>query len=246
MEQHRRRSEDSGSSSTLNFSSFKPTHLALANRGLVSPFRHGNLILHGTKYQGDVNSKSYRSQRYQMLDEENCSLWITGIPPSITYTDMFSVITTGAVFALYLIPPNEDHPLQGAKLVFMNPEAAAAFMASDITLNGKPIWKRYNRNGTPRNTNTYSRVLMIEGPAQIMRLQYWMSYFQQYCLFSLETVLAFPGPILGTVKMEFRFARVDGQAQCCLQAILADPSLKGVVKVYYGKDPCDPSFNGNC
>lgn len=64
----------------------------------------------------------------------------------------------------------------------------------------------------------------------------WMEYFRRFSRFELEGVGSVDKG--ERVMMLWNFARIDGQSQTCLQAIKMDDTLKGVVEVNYGLDPC--------
>jgi len=213
---------------------FRATRMVLERRGIIPP----STLNSGTGYQGDTNSASFSAQIEGLPDDENCALFLSNIPLAVTQTDILARIHVGSVFALHINPPDEAHPFQAAKLVFMDPEAAAAFMKSNIWLRGRRLGVRYNRFGYRRNTEPYSRCLMIEGPPHMMTLQFWDQYFFKYSLLNWDRVLYVECDKPGMEAMEFRFSRIDGQAQTCFQAINADRELKGVVTVRYVRDPC--------
>jgi hypothetical protein len=224
---------------------FRPNNMVLGRMGLpaapllpVHP--EGNYLSH--RY-----SSSNAREVQGLQDFENCALFLTKIPVKATLQEIFSVITTGAVFCLHLNPPNSIHTTMAAKLVFMTPEAAYVFLKEiqsprGVILQGQRIQGRYNRNGYVRNdSNWQSRVLDIVGPTPIMTREYWTTHFSMFSEFELEACCSIPTNINGVTIMQFRFARIDGQAQTCLQCIRTDPSLAGTVQVRYGVDPCGNS-----
>lgn len=225
---------------------FRPNNMVLEKRGHLdaqSAQRHtsGN-------YLGSRSSSSNAREVLGLPDHENCALFLTHIPVEATLHELFSTIKTGAVFCLHINPPTSVHQTKAAKLAFMIPQAAAAFLAqinsiNGVVLHGHRIRGRFNRNGYVRNEKTYqSRVLSLEGPTPMMILGYWTSRFAEFSEFELECYRLYPSRSAGLRKMEFRFARIDGQAQTCLQTIVHDPTLTGVVYVKYGIDPCEPSI----
>jgi hypothetical protein len=198
-------------------------------------------------YLGNRSLASSTREVPGLPDQRNCALFLTHIPVEATLHDIFSVIKTGAVFCLHINPPTGIHPTKAAKVAFMTPEAAAAFLAQiqsfhGVVIHGKKIQGRYNRNGYVRNERSWqSRVLYLEGPTYMMGLDYWMSHFATFSEFELECYAFSPCQNNGRTKLELRFARIDGQAQTCLQCIKSDPSLEGKVQVSYGTDPCGSS-----
>ncbi|KAF4624192.1 hypothetical protein G7Y89_g13980 [Cudoniella acicularis] len=217
---------------------FKPTNMVLAKRGLATTHLQHNLTTAGISYQGDLSSLSYRGQVDNLPDSQNCSLFIINLPLWVTYADLFAIIHVGSVYALNINAPDDKNPLQAAKLIFMSPAAAQRFISSAPQLGDRPLRIRYNRHGQPANSRPYTRVLVIDGPEDMMKMAFWTQYFSTYCDYQLENAFQLPASKIGIKSMEFRFARVDGQAQCCKQAIERDAGLQGVVKVSYGRDPC--------
>ncbi|KAH6673663.1 hypothetical protein B0J14DRAFT_638658 [Halenospora varia] len=161
----------------------------------------------------------FLSQVDNLPNHHNCSLFLTNIPLSTKYSDIFKRITTGAVFALHLMKAKDEHPTQGAKLVFMNSSSAAEYIASQPTVHGSQIQIRYNRHGYLNNYVNYSRVLVLEGPVALMGQKFWLGYFGHYSLCNFEPVRYLPSKAVGTLRMEFRFIRIDGQAETCMQAV---------------------------
>lgn len=111
-----------------------------------------------------------------------------------------------------------------------------------MIINNVKLYAWYNRDGYVDHPQpSHSRVLHVQGPKNIMNIDYWCKYFRRWCIFELDG-----HKIIHESKeekkrtMEFRFSRIDGQAQTCMQAIQADSSFEGEVWVYYGADPCDP------
>lgn len=224
---------------------FRPNNMVLERIGLpLIPPPQG---LTGSNYLGRRHTPLNAREVEGLLDFENCALFLTKIPVKVTLLELFSVITTGAVFCLHINPASGIHTTMAAKLAFMTPEAAAAFLRQiqsprGVILHGQRVQGRYNRNGYVRNENIWqSRVLEVVGPTHMMTLEYWTSHFSKFSEFELEAYRLAPTNVGGVSFMQFRFARIDGQAQTCLQCIRTDPSLFGIVQARYGADPCGSS-----
>jgi hypothetical protein len=223
--------------------SFQPNRMVLEKRGLLGRKQFDNPKK--IRYKGDLESRSFMRQIDELPDHKNCALWIKNLAPSATISEIFEKITVGAVYALYVHDTDEKNNMKAIKLVFMKPGAAAAFLqlgrGTGVWIRGKKLEVKPNRHGYLENTTNQSRVLLVEGPTEIMTFPFWDEYFRQ------KAELQWDGhrTICTTGKrttMEFRFARVDGQSQTCLQAILAEPKWKdGTVAAVYGPDPCDPA-----
>jgi hypothetical protein len=228
----------------INAAGFQPSRIKLQQLLSLTMEEDRNP---GYAYKGSRNSKAFALQEAWLEDIRNCALWIKNLSLSCSVSDIFSKITVGAVSVLHIYGKNNEHSGQAAKLVFMKPESAAAFMTQcntgeGIFIGGKKVVSRYNRDGCHRHPQpSHSRVLHIQGPNEIMNFEFWDVYFNIYCVFEIDgykTILESERESRRT--MEFRFARIDGQAQTCMQAILSDPKLAEDVHVYYAHDPCDP------
>lgn len=85
-----------------------------------------------------------------------------------------------------------------------------------------------------------TRVLHIRGPARVMTFEFWNGYFQQCVAFQLEGFRELPSPREGIKVLEFRFSRIDGQAEAIHTAITKDSDLDAGIEIRYGPDLCDP------
>jgi hypothetical protein len=220
---------------------FQPNQMALAQRGLITASSRSSSGS-STKYQGDQYSNSWLAQlpEGELPDAENCSLFVTNVPTTATPRALFDLINVGPVFALHMMDPDDTHPFQAAKLVFMNPESAQRMMDSpNIWMRRRCLGFRYNRYGCRRSTRNYSRVLIVEGPEGMMKLDSWNKYFVHYSKFVMDRVLKVECATPGNKAYEFRFSRIDGQAETCFMAIKAEPYFAGLITVQYGADPCD-------
>lgn len=225
------------SSNGSSQASFQPSNMLLRSRGTIpkvdNPFR-------GSNYQGDVSSKSFRRTCFNLPNHQNCSLFVTEIPANAKHRDVLGEIHSGPVWALHLMEATAEFPTKAGKLVFKFPESAAAVMRAGIRVGNHQLNIRYNREGQTERFGVETRVLILEGPEQIMTFEFWRAYFDEACIWDLDNwVYLTSGPVAkGNRRMEFRFGRVDGQAQTCLLKIKKDPCFEGVVEAKYGLDPC--------
>jgi hypothetical protein len=218
---------------------FKPLSMVQEQRGLQSTPTHG-------PYRGNHNSQSHGLHDSNCPDEENCSLWLTKVHCATTLAQFFQTIHTGAVFAASMKEPEGDHNTRPVKLVFMTHEGAAQYLHIvenfGIFFHGLRVEGRYNRDGY-RVTDAWrakSRVLHISGPAPVMEIDKWIAFFGSAVRFQLETWSYLRENYPGIRAMEFRFARVDGQAEAIFLAIGRSSKMQGV-GIQYGPDPCDPA-----
>lgn len=224
-------------------SEFKPTRMALEKRGFIQPRSDNDSV--SNPYKGDKNSGSFKRQINGLPDHLNCALYVKNVPVKCSMEDLFKKVTTGSVWCINVQEADEMHEMKAVKLVFMTPEGAANFLRQSrsddgVWVRGKRLEARYNRHGYRMNETNQTRVLIIEGPTKIMKFEKWDAYFRIQCHLEWDCHLTHE-TVCGRTTMEFRFARVDGQAEACFQAITKDIQFKdGSVKVSYGPDPCDP------
>ena len=226
---------------------WRPASMVLEDKGLLPVAKadtRGNTGF-GGKFCGDLNSRAIKEQIYLLPNDRNCSLFIKGIPLAITYSDIFDRIHTGKVTSMYIVPPSYRHQTQAAKIVFDNPGSAKAF-ANELKsydgrfMDGHEISVVYNRYGQPESDwGLKSRVIIIEGPAD-MTFKFWDDYFGAFSKFQYDRVFEFDNPSKKTKIIEFRFVRIDGQAETCMGAIKKNTVFEGCFRAWYGRDPCEP------
>ena len=184
---------------------------------------------------------SYLRQVQGLPDYLNTSLWLRGLPPGVQPCQIFDIIHCGSVWSLDLKPVTEEHNTVAATLTFLTPYAAALFLSHcrfhGLQLDGHWISASYNKFGIPEITTLETRVLVVQGPPHLMTPGQWESQFKKACRFQIDRWSYLPCPVPGKIRMEFRFVRVDGQAQSCRQMIERELDYLGVT-VWYGFDPC--------
>lgn len=142
------------------------------------------------------------------------------------------------------MPPLEPNSIsQACKLIFFHPMAARELIIQFRKLQHPHFSTvEFNRHGYRETQDKIlSRVIDIEGPPSLMTYQWWYSFFKNNSSrFTCEYHRFLPASSPEKLRMEFRFARVEGQSQPIMKAILADESLQNVVDAVYGRNPCDP------
>ncbi|CAG8960915.1 hypothetical protein HYFRA_00002453 [Hymenoscyphus fraxineus] len=182
-------------------------------------------------------------ENHDIPDEENCSLWITKVPATVTERDFFELITCGAVHTLHLYPPTSDIDTKGAKLIFKEPSSAAKFMQdhaqNPVHLHGHGITIEYNRNGVRRCGEEKTRVLRIQGPRNEMLTEaFWNDFFHSFCRCKFDFAYP-PSNIPGEAIMDIRFSRIVGQSQMAMLGFHRGHARYPKLRVSYGPDPCD-------
>ncbi|KAF7926104.1 uncharacterized protein EAE97_010404 [Botrytis byssoidea] len=185
-------------------------------------------------------------------NELNCAVWIKGIAKEFArqflYQELFNAVSTGPIVAAYIHLGGDQHPSHAAKVVFKHPEHAARLVQrasyQGIYINGHRIRVEPNRNGHrefPFRFHYRSRVVLIEvfnNPS--MDLPFWKMFISNLCVLDIESCrhLAYSTP--KHMVMEFRFARIFGQAAVLLAGIRSTASFEGMVTASYVPDvPCD-------
>lgn len=194
------------------------------------------------EYLGDRGSKYHQAQVLNLADNDNCATYITDVPLSINPKTFFAAIDCGAVATIDVKDANKKFILKAADVVFAKPEAAAKFIAKvnsgpGLYINGQRLSARYNKFGQFTTPPGQTRVVFIEGPEEMMDVDEWLKYFDEYSIYVLEKYEEVYRKN-GRVMLEFYFVRIVGQAQTIKQAIEDDPNLQGAVNVGYSRDPC--------
>lgn len=218
---------------------FIPSTMALTAAGLA--MRDPSRMPRGSSYKGDAYLGSYMHRVPGLPDYLNAGIWMLGLPSDVKHSQIFDAIHCGAVWSLYLKPPTDEHTTAAAQLAFMSSQSAARFMneyrAHGFQVGGNWITCHYDKFGSPDHVTSETRVLQLEGPAAEMTPDFWGAQFTRACTFQMDRWRWLPCRTPGMARMEFRFSRVDGQAQTCRQMI--ERNLHGWgFSVRYGPDPC--------
>ncbi|KAB8290019.1 hypothetical protein EYC80_010345 [Monilinia laxa] len=195
-----------------------------------------------TKYKGTgQGTKAIEN----LEDHLNCSVFVKYLPQDVQFHEIFAIINTGSVICLHIMLPTHGHCFAAAKIIFKYTEGAARFIKAnkqrEFRIRDHRLTVVYNDHGMVRHAQEHqSRVIYIEGPFSKMNEIFWRGYFETITNFNLEYVGYLPTDQAtnGARMMEFRFSRVEAQAQTILIAILNDHQFDGTVTARYGDDPC--------
>jgi len=180
--------------------------------------------------------------------EENCSFYLTGLPPNVTAADITcSVRNIGRVYAVHI--ENKEVAVRGtaaAKLVFFDAASARRFYAATRQRfhlkSGGSATVIYNRNTVATQSGLGpedSRVLLITGPRPIVNVDFLREFFRSKISFDTEIVVPHSThPEVGI--LEWRFCSYRAQAKSAFKAIREEPAFENTwVHVAYDRDPCD-------
>lgn len=236
-----------GSSYKPHSSSYVPAYVPSVSTHLMTESSHSRSFSTQSNYKATgQGTKAIRD----LADSLNCSVFVSHLPEDVKYKEIFAVITTGSVVSVHINEPIPGRPFSAAKITFKYPEGAARFMALvnssvGIQIRDHHLAAVYNGYGMVKHAQEHqSRVIHIHGPYKLMAESFWRKYFGKVTRYQLDHVsyLPFDPNNKVTRSMEFRFARIEAQAQSILIAIIHDPQFEGKVFCRYGPDPCGKSW----
>lgn len=224
----------------------------LSNEDKVFRDTHG--ISHN--YLGEATNPANISA--DIRDEENCSVWITGLPPTCSYQDLFSAIAVhqpGKVWSSHISPPNFDgpdhllsHSTSAAKVIFYQPHEAQRLLK--VAREKRLVVRGYKPRAVPNRIKSRpqayedrsSRCLMISGDAAVVNVHTLSQLFNTKFDYDTQEVLYRDETADGRGrKIEWRFGSWRAQAGAAYMAI-RDSYPK--VRVMYAIDPCDQPAGG--
>ncbi|KAF5875708.1 uncharacterized protein Bfra_011471 [Botrytis fragariae] len=232
-----------GGSYKPHSSPYVPASLLSCHTGLMTQSVHSRSLSTQSNYKATgQGTKAVRD----LADNLNCSVFVSHLPEDVKHKEIFAVINTGSVVSVHINEPIPGRPFSAAKITFKYPEGAARFMVlinstMGIQIRGHHLAAVYNDYGMVRHAQEHqSRVIHIHGPYKLMTESFWRKYFGKVTRYQLDHVayLPFDPNNKVTRSMEFRFARIEAQAQSILIAIIHDPQFEGKVFCKYEPDPC--------
>lgn len=198
-------------------------------------------------YRGNINLARNRSA--DIPADQNCALFILGLPPHVTVTELLGTVrNAGRVYATHVNAPEptKGHTTCAAKIIFFERRAAERFYdahaASGLRIPGHPdfcarvVWNRIRTaaSAAPRH---HSRVLIIAGPAHVANPLALTAYFHSKFEFDVDEVVD-RGGAASRRLVEYRFGSFRCQAEAAKIAIGRELADLGV-QVWFGRDPCD-------
>ncbi|KAF7915414.1 hypothetical protein EAE99_010187 [Botrytis elliptica] len=179
-----------------------------------------------------------------LSDHLNCALWLTNLAADIQAHEVFDEIHIGAVTAFEITRPQGDYIMSAAKLVFKYPEAAARFKyqcesEEGVVIRGRRVNARYNTFGYRQyKSEGKTRMISIEGPSRYVIYDHFKVFFETFCDHELSGWEYVETAVKGNRKMIMGFARINGQATQCLEALQMHPVYGVHLIVDYAPDPC--------
>jgi hypothetical protein len=200
-------------------------------------------------YQGDISLA--RNMCAPIPEEENCRLWITGLPPGCTVHQLLGGIRgVGAVYACHINAPIQSGPkvweTSAASLTFFTAEAANQFLAqhaaSPFTVEGHTTTIMRHRIRTEAvAVNGRSRVLLIVGDPELVQPDYLSQVFTDSWEIAYDTeYIEFKPAEEGEGDKENQLVWAFGSFRAQAHAILVNINTyyRGRAKAFYLADPC--------
>ncbi|ROV95544.1 hypothetical protein VSDG_05308 [Cytospora chrysosperma] len=205
-------------------------------------------------YRGEATNPQNISA--DIPDHENCSLWLTNLPPHCSYRDLLAAVARhqpGRIYATSISPPDaeSDHTLpshrtSAAKMAFYRPEEATRLLQlcsmGLLKVQGYRVRAVRNRVKVPANLgkDNTSRCLVIWGPRALVNEIQLTRLFNTYFSFDTEEViLRHEGENFRC--LEWRFGSFRAQAESA-QKMLNDKEHKDFYTVEFARDPCERTF----
>ncbi|KAK0665769.1 hypothetical protein QBC41DRAFT_232147, partial [Cercophora samala] len=173
---------------------------------------------------------------------ENCSLWITGLPNDITYSELLASITDcGRIFSSYINYPDfhAGQYFAAAKVVFFTRSGAHNLMRAGLTIRGRPAVITPNRIRVAESQlpSDHTRVLRITGPAGLVNVPALAQILHDHqVMYGLDRIIERDTTGVWNPDIEWRFASYRCQARLAKDII--SRLLGNRVRVEYAPDPC--------
>lgn len=196
-----------------------------------------------SNYRGERSARNASVE--QLPDSLNCALWITNLPPDVTYSQLLSAVrNVGRVFCTVINSPDYvHHQTAAAKLVFFQPGPAQRLRAQSlnagIELGGRRAKVAHNRVKHSEQPVEGSRVLIITGDARYVNEEALTAWFDRRFVFQVDRVTTLiRDEARGRAVVEFKFGSYRCQAQMGKMALEKD-APEWLMKVEFGQDPCE-------
>ncbi|KAM5354479.1 hypothetical protein ACJ41O_001126 [Fusarium nematophilum] len=199
-------------------------------------------------YRGEHSSRNASVE--DLPTEQNCALWLTNLPPNVTYHQLLGQIrNVGRIWCAVINEPDYvRHSTAAAKVVFFTPEAAQLLLSKSLTqglsVGGYSVTVKHNRvkYREESTVGNASRVLIVTGKSDFVNPESLTDFFKRRFVFEVDDVteLIVHGAKGqgGRSVVEYKFGSFRCQAQMGKMALEKDRP-EGFEKVEFGPDPCE-------
>ncbi|KAI1390581.1 uncharacterized protein F4822DRAFT_393638 [Hypoxylon trugodes] len=198
------------------------------------------------------NQESPRNQVQSIPSEENCCVWIMGLPANCTYTEFLGKLHgTGKIWATYINPPTDFHSTAAAKVEFWNRRGMRRLFqkvhARQFTFGEyRPhvIMNRVRKSGHVRSAG--SRAITIRGPSSLVNFESLTAFFGARLRYELEFANTVHDDgeqatmlwAFGSYRCQAKWAYQNLDSLKQDNPILEENELWGQVTVSWAVDPC--------
>ncbi|KAJ4314159.1 hypothetical protein N0V84_009043 [Fusarium piperis] len=201
-----------------------------------------------TNYRGEHSARNASVDDLPL--EQNCALWLTNLPPDVTYQQLLAQIrNVGRIWCTVINAPDYDrHNTAAAKVVFFTPIPAQRLLQKSLTqgleVNGYAVKVTHNRvkYGAQTLTGNASRVLIVTGKTSFVNPESLTEFFKSRFVFEVDEIIELINQGNrhkgGRSVIEYKFGSFRCQAQMGKMALEKDRP-EGFEKVDFGPDPCE-------
>ncbi|KAI0108094.1 hypothetical protein F4814DRAFT_426812 [Daldinia grandis] len=163
-----------------------------------------------------------RNRPDDIADDENCAVWIEGLPTGIDYPTLLAGLReTGKIYAVFINDPVKRHHTCAAKVEFWGRDGATRLFEktenSDLTFGTLMPTVRPNRvKKGAQPVSPRSRVIEITGPFQLVNFTAITAALQQTFFYDIELIedVWTQG---GQSMMRWTFASYRNQAETAMR-----------------------------
>ncbi|KAI1214776.1 uncharacterized protein F4807DRAFT_466248 [Annulohypoxylon truncatum] len=201
------------------------------------------------RYRG--NRALSRNRSADISNEMNCRLWISGLPPGCTISELLKEVRgVGPIYATHIVPPlirvletetKVDIPTSAASLTFFTASAAHLFLIRH-TIHPFTVGSyttavsRHRIRTKPVPVDGQSRVLVITGDPDIVTPEKLTSLFTEKWNIRYETDFMEYTPGQGSNEIIWAFGSFRAQAEAVYIRLSKYPAKN--ITIRYESDPC--------
>ncbi|KAK7959324.1 uncharacterized protein PG986_004178 [Apiospora aurea] len=194
-------------------------------------------------YEG--NALHWRNVSADIADDENCSVFVTGLSPNIGYYDLMQQLRFGRIVQTHINAPSGYYHTAAAKIVFWDRASAERFMGAvrsrQFAFVGYRIRATWNRvKVAPQDPAdvTSSRVIRVHGPHEIVNEEAICAFLWDHFYFDLEEILVIEKST-SSCTLEIRFGSFWFQSENAFRFLREEHPDRESITVAWAYDPCN-------
>ncbi|KAK6857872.1 hypothetical protein PG995_005571 [Apiospora arundinis] len=177
-------------------------------------------------------------------EDQNCSAYLTGLPPTLGYYDLLGSLQYGKVVQTHINPPGGRHRNSAAKVVFSDRAAAERLQAAvNDGSFGWPgsrvnfMWNRVKAAAQDPNDPS-SRTIRVTGPRRYVNELDLCVFLWTRFWFDLEEIVTIDKGLHETT-LEIRFGSLWFQSENAFYHLRSTHPHRDELSVEWSCDPCD-------